>query len=461
MIKDNQKLFNMILRFLDGKNIVLASLLAWIIKSYTDSAFVGTAVNSWKHYFFMGTAMVPCIVAAYKTNGLYEPMRGQRFWFEAVKLIQAHIVCFCLLIILLFALKITDISRTGLGLFFVFSVLLAIIERYFIRRILRYVRKHGFNQKHILVVGTGDLAQTFAQRVKSHREFGLNIIGFIGENRDRLKVLGNINCLEQILSMRIVDEVIVAIPLEDYQKLTAIIQICEKCGIKTFIIPDYLHYIPARPQILEFEDIPLINIREVPLDTLNNKIIKRAMDMFLSLVFIVLTAPVMLIIAIAIKVTAPGPIIFTQERLGLGGKPFKIYKFRSMHVMQDNSANTLWTTQNDPRRTTFGEFIRKTSLDELPQFFNVLMGDMSLIGPRPERPHFVNIFKEKIPKYMVKHQVKPGITGWAQVNGWRGDTSISERINCDLYYIENWSVWLDIKIIGLTLFKGLNNKNAY
>jgi exopolysaccharide biosynthesis polyprenyl glycosylphosphotransferase len=179
------------------------------------------------------------------------------------------------------------------------------------------------------------------------------------------------------------------------------------------------------------------------------------------LLLIIISAPVMLAVAAGIKFTSPGPVVFQQERLGLGGRPFMMYKFRSMHMAEDNSANTRWTVQDDPRRTKFGEFIRATSLDELPQFFNVLLGDMSIIGPRPERPFFVGKFTEEVPKYMVKHQVKPGITGWAQVNGWRGDTSISERINFDLYYIENWSLWLDIKIILLTMFKGMVNKNAY
>jgi Undecaprenyl-phosphate glucose phosphotransferase len=461
MIKDKQKIFNALLKFLDFKNLILAAGCTWMLKFYTDTVFAHSAANSLMHYLAGGVILGICIIFAYSASGLYGPMRGQRFWTEAVHIFQANVICFSILLAGLFVLKLTEFSRTGLLLFLSFSILFSITERAIIRRALKYIRKKGYNQKHILVVGTGQPALHFYRRVLWHREFGLNIMGFLGEPIEELKVLGPIGKLEEFLRKGGVDEVVVAISLEEYKELAAIIYTCEKFGVKTLIIPDYLQYIPARPQIIEFEDIPLINIREVPLDTLPNLIIKRTMDIILSLLFIIISAPVMITVAAGVKLTSPGPVVFMQERLGLGGRPFMIYKFRSMHMASDNSANTRWTVPDDPRRTRFGEFIRATSLDELPQFFNVLLGDMSIIGPRPERPFFVGKFKEEIPKYMVKHQVKPGITGWAQVNGWRGDTSIPERIKCDLYYIENWSVWLDLKILFLTGVKGISNKNAY
>ncbi len=213
---------------------------------------------------------------------------------------------------------------------------------------------------------------------------------------------------------------------------------------------------PPHPQFDSLNGLPLINLRRIPLDNLGNAFVKRAMDIAGSLVLIVLSSPVMLLAAVGVKLSSPGPIIFRQKRVGLNKKPFYMYKFRSMRV--NAASDTGWSTNSDPRKTRFGSFIRKFSIDELPQFFNVLKGDMSLVGPRPELPHFVDQFKEEIPLYMVKHQVRPGITGWAQVNGLRGDTSIKERIEHDVYYIENWSILLDIKILFLTLFKGFVNQ---
>ena len=238
-------------------------------------------------------------------------------------------------------------------------------------------------------------------------------------------------------------------------------QICEKSGVHTKFVPDYYNFISTNPYTEDLDGLPVINIRNVPLTNTVNRVIKRLIDIVGSIVALILFSPIMLIVAILVKKSSPGPIFFAQERIGLGNKPFKMYKFRSMGVQDPKKEAKEWTTKNDARVTPVGRVIRKTSLDELPQFWNVLKGDMSLIGPRPERPLFVEKFKEEIPRYMIKHQVRPGITGWAQVNGFRGDTSIRSRIEHDLYYIENWSLGLDIKILFLTFFKGFVNKNAY
>lgn len=214
---------------------------------------------------------------------------------------------------------------------------------------------------------------------------------------------------------------------------------------------------PSRPSIDEVGDVSLVNLRHIPLDNIGNAFLKRAVDIVGSLLLILCTSPIMLFAAIGVKLSSPGPILFKQERVGLNKKPFYMYKFRSMRV--NDKQNTGWSTNSDPRKTKFGSFIRKFSIDELPQFFNVLMGDMSLVGPRPELPYFVNQFKESVPLYMVKHQVRPGITGWAQVNGFRGDTSIQGRIEHDIYYIENWTLLFDIKILFMTVFKFSNSEN--
>ena len=236
---------------------------------------------------------------------------------------------------------------------------------------------------------------------------------------------------------------------------------CEKAGVHTQFVPDYHNIIPTKPYTEDLQGLPVINIRYVPLSNTFNAMLKRIVDIFGAFVAIILFSPVMLFSCIMIKLTSPGPLIYRQTRVGLHNKPFEMYKFRSMEVQTEEKEKKAWTVKNDPRVTGFGKFMRHTSIDELPQLFNILKGDMSLVGPRPERPQFVEKFREEIPRYMVKHQVRPGMTGWAQINGYRGDTSIKRRIEFDLYYIENWTVGLDIKILILTIFKGFINKNAY
>ena len=249
--------------------------------------------------------------------------------------------------------------------------------------------------------------------------------------------------------------------LNDYDYLGTIVAACEKSGVHTKFVPDYNSLIPSKPYTEDMLGLPVINIRYVPLNNMGNMFVKRVVDIIGSFFGIIITSPIMLLSAVLVKCSSPGPVIFKQERVGLHNKPFYMYKFRSMEMQSEKSEKKAWTTKNDPRVTKIGRILRGTSLDELPQLFNILKGDMSLVGPRPERPHFVDKFKEEIPRYMVKHQVRPGLTGWAQVNGYRGDTSIRKRIEYDLYYIENWTLGMDIKIILMTFLKGFINKNAY
>ena len=264
-----------------------------------------------------------------------------------------------------------------------------------------------------------------------------------------------------ILPENKLDEIAITLGLSEYFRLEEIVALCEKSGVHTKFIPDYNNIIPTKPYTEDLLGLPVINIRYVPLTNTFNATVKRLMDVVGAIVAIILFSPVMLIAAILVKVTSPGPLIYKQVRVGLHNKSFEMYKFRSMEVQPEQEEQKAWTVKNDPRVTTVGKFMRRTSIDELPQLFNVLRGDMSLVGPRPERPFFVEKFREEIPRYMVKHQVRPGLTGWAQIHGYRGDTSIRKRIEHDLYYIENWTVGLDIKILFLTFFKGFVNKNAY
>ena len=267
--------------------------------------------------------------------------------------------------------------------------------------------------------------------------------------------------LEVILPENKLDEIAITLPLTQYGRLTDIVTLCEKSGVHTKFIPDYDSIIPSRPYTEDLMGLPVINIRNVPLTRMSNRVCKRALDVLGAGVGLILSSPLLLVIAVLVRTTSKGPVIFTQERIGRHNKPFHMYKFRSMQLQSEADEKKGWTTKDDPRVTKVGKFIRRTSLDELPQLFNILRGDMSLVGPRPERTQYVEKFKEEIPRYMIKHQVRPGLTGWAQVNGYRGDTSIRKRIDYDLYYIENWTFGFDIRIIFLTIFKGFVNKNAY
>ena len=347
------------------------------------------------------------------------------------------------------------------------NILLLAGERLAIRLFLRSLRTNGYNQKHVLMIGYSRAAEGFIDRVSLNPEWGYHIQGILDDHKDpgyvykKIPVLGPISDLETFLAANTLDEIVITLSIGEYANLEQIVAACEKSGVHTKFIPDYNNIIPTIPYMEDLQGLPVINIRHVPLTNVFNATVKRCVDIFGALFGITLFSPLMLITAALIKITSPGPVIYSQERIGLHNRPFKMFKFRSMEVQDPNKEKKQWTTPHDPRVTPVGRFIRKTSIDEMPQFFNILIGDMSLVGPRPERPLFVEKFKEEIPRYMIKHQVRPGLTGWAQVNGYRGDTSITKRIEHDLYYIENWSLGFDFKIMFLTIFKGFINKNAY
>lgn len=387
--------------------------------------------------------------------------------YELFGIFKANTVGIVLLMMILYLVEQYDISRSLLAIFYTVNIILTTLVRTLIRNLLQRFRRKGYNLKHVLLVGYSTAAEEYITRINHNPQWGYSLIGVLDDTVPRgtiykgVKVVGSIDNLKYILSENKLDEVAITIALKDYDKLADVVDVCEKFGVHTKFIPDYTSLVPSNPYTEDVLGLPVINIRYVPLNNALNAFIKRVMDIVGSLLGIVISSPVMLVCIAAIKLTSPGPIIFKQERIGLHNKPFKMYKFRSMEVQRSSDEEQGWTTKNDPRVTKVGRFIRKTSIDELPQLFNILLGDMSLVGPRPERPQFVEKFKEEIPRYMIKHQVRPGLTGWAQVNGLRGDTSIEERIEHDLYYIENWTMGFDIKIMFLTIFKGFINKNAY
>jgi len=419
-------------------------------------------------YYWGAIWMIPLLLVVYYFMDVYSPMRSRMYRKEVLIVARAHFMGIVTIYSVLFLNKDIQYSREVSLLFALAGLIFVLIERYLIRKTLRYLRKKGYNQKHMLIVGAGPVGIEFTHKIRTHRDFGYNVIGFLDDDESKQHgkvsgkpVLGSCLVLPRLLENRAIDEVVIALPLNAYEKYGGIVDQCEKAGVRVRIIPDYSKYLPGNPVIEEFDGIPLLNIRSIPLDDPFNRFVKRLFDVVISSLALFLTSPALITIAIGIKLTSSGPVLFRQTRIGLNNRPFDILKFRSMRIADDNKAATTWTTADDPRKTLFGTFLRRTSLDELPQFYNVIRGHMSVVGPRPERPYFVQQFREDIPKYMVKHQVKPGITGWAQVNGWRGDTSIEKRIECDIYYIENWDLLFDIKIMFLTFFNGLVNKNAY
>lgn len=467
VIKDNQKYFNRLHVVIDGVIIILSYIIAWWMKF--ESPIFQDAVKALSFWEYMAVLLgvVPGMLILYSAFNLYTPKRVQGRRLELWNLIKANTLALLLLMSLTYLVRVMHLSRWVLVIFYVLNIFLDILVRNLIRYFLRELRKKGFNQKHLLLVGYSRAAEQFIDRVLANPQWGYRIRGILddtvtaGVSYRGIKVLGRIDNLFVILPENRLDEIAITLGLSDYFRLEEIVSLCEKSGVHTKFIPDYNHIIPTKPYTEDILGLPVINIRYVPLTNLFPSAVKRLMDILGSVVCIILLSPVMFVTAVIIKLTMPGPLIFKQERVGRHNRPFKMYKFRSMIVQSAKAEQKAWTVKDDPRITPFGRFIRKTSIDELPQLFNVLKGDMSLVGPRPERPFFVEKFQEEIPRYMVKHQVRPGMTGWAQVNGYRGDTSIQKRIEHDLYYIENWSVGFDIKILILTVFKGFINKNAY
>ncbi|MFD1956279.1 undecaprenyl-phosphate glucose phosphotransferase [Paenibacillus thailandensis] len=468
MLRQNQRFLTQLYVLMDLVSMLLMFLLAYWLKFYSGWLPYYMTVP-FDTYLLWSTVYSFASVVIGFYLGFYSPKRRKRFSHDVMKILQIHAISSLGLISLLYIVKEVHISREFLAMFIGLNVLSVTGYRFVVKMALLTLRKRGYNKRYILVLGAGTVGRRFCYKLAQYPGLGYEVAGFLDDYLERhdsehanLKpILGKIDQLPEVLADKPIDEVIIALPLEAHNKYAYIIECCEKAGVKTLIIPDYFDLLPARPFFDNFAGMPLINVRDVPLDELSNQLLKRTFDIVFSLVAIIVVSPAMLIAAIGIKLTSPGPIIFKQERMGLDRKPFQMYKFRTMHVSAPEVSDTEWTVANDPRRTRFGSFLRSTSLDELPQFFNVLLGHMSVVGPRPERPHFVNQFKEEIPKYMVKHQIRPGITGWAQMNGLRGDTSIEERIVHDLFYIENWTFLFDIKIILKTIVKGFVNKNAY
>ncbi|RGQ57525.1 undecaprenyl-phosphate glucose phosphotransferase [Enterocloster bolteae] len=472
MIKDNQKRLNRMHVLLDILVTVVAYALAWFIVISGKVLPLDEGVLKPQVYFMALIFIVPIYLILYASFHLYVPKRIQVRRSELANICKANVIGLMLFTFVLFGLRrfvshLSYFSTKMILAFFAANIILLEAERISIRIFLRSLRTNGYNQKHVLLIGYSRAAEGFIDRVSVNPEWGYHVQGILDDHRPagfaykKVQVLGPTNHLEDFLASNTLDEIAITLSIKEYSNLEQIVAACEKSGVHTKFIPDYNNIIPTIPYMEDLQGLPVIHIRHVPLTGVFNATMKRIVDLAGALFGLIVFSPLMLVTALLIKITSPGPVLFSQERIGLHNRPFKMYKFRSMEVQDPGRERSQWTTPHDPRVTPVGRFIRKTSIDEMPQFFNVLIGDMSLVGPRPERPLFVEKFKEEIPRYMIKHQVRPGLTGWAQVNGYRGDTSITKRIEHDLYYIENWSLGFDFKIMFLTVFKGFINKNAY
>ena len=474
MIKDNQIFFNRMHIVLDGLVVAVSFLLAWAIKFLTPLAesTPGVTALSAETYFRTLYFIVPGYLILYGIYNLYSSKRSSRIRVEVAGIFKANTVGIGLVMISFFMLStsvdgVVDFSRTLILLFYVINMILTFLYRMLVRKFLYFIRRKGNNLKHVILVGYSRAAEAYLDRIASNPQWGYVVHGILDDHVPRgtlyrgVKVLGSLGNLEYILPENKMDEIAITLSLEDYDSLEHIVDLCERAGVHTKFIPDYGSLFPSRPYTEDLMGLPVINIRYVPLSNTWNALMKRLVDIFGSIFCIILFSPVMLFAAVGTRVTSKGPIIYRQTRIGLHSKPFTMYKFRTMRVQSAEEEKKGWTIPGDDRVTKFGSFLRRTSIDEMPQFFNVLAGKMSLVGPRPERPQFVDKFREEIPRYLLRQKVRPGMTGWAQINGYRGDTSIRKRIEHDIYYIENWSLGFDFRILFLTVFKGFINKNAY
>lgn len=468
MIEENQKYFNRILELADALIAAFCYWLAWYMK-FRSRLFSGGSVEAvpFRTYMAALIIIIPVMLILYWTVSLYGANRLKGRRVEIGNIVTANLIGYFIFIAVLYMMHEDNWSRSMISIFFALNTVLDTAFRFLVWGMVRQMRRNGRFVRHVLLVGYSRAAEEYIDRVLQNPQWGFNIRGILddkveaGTEYKGIRVLGRIENLLVILPENHLNEIAITLGLSEYHRLEAIVALCEKSGVHTKFIPDYNNIIPTKPYTEDILGLPVINIRYVPLSNPVRAMVKRLTDIIGSLFCIVLFSPVMLVFAVLVKITSPGPLIYRQERVGLHNKPFMMYKFRSMVVQDDRAEKKRWTTRDDPRVTKIGKFMRKTSIDETPQFFNVLKGEMSLVGPRPERPYFVEKFQEEIPRYMIKHQVRPGMTGWAQIHGYRGDTSIRKRIDCDLYYIENWTLGLDFKILFLTIFSGFVNKNAY
>ncbi len=466
MLKQKRQLFEMLFIAADLAVVSCAWVLAYWLRFFTEWVPADKGIPPVTNYLAMLLFIWLIWAFVFKRMGLYKPMRGVRRSRELLLLVQANLAALFLFIAVtyLFREKSAPFSRLVFVYFGALAIALTAMERSVLRYFLREIRRRGFNVRYLLVVGAGNVASDVIARVRTQRELGIQVIGCLSKDAQerrgplQIPVLGRYSDLRDIMLKTDIDQLIVALPWEDNHFMPEIMRASKDTLVDIKVVPDLYQFVSVGGAIEEFEGLPVISVQGSPLDSMN-LFAKRSFDILVSSLMILVLAPLMLAIALLVKLTSRGPVFYRQERVSVDGSRFAIVKFRTMRADAE-SEGPQWSRSGDSRVTWLGKFLRTYSLDELPQLFNVLRGDMSLVGPRPERPVFIEEFRKHVPRYMLRHKVPAGLTGWAQVNGWRGDTSIDKRIEFDLYYIEHWSLFLDLKILVLTAFRGLRDENA-
>ena len=455
MLKDNEKNFSRLHMLIDAVVLALSYFLAWMIRFVGPMSATAVRTRSFQQYMLMLIFIIPVYLLLYQAFTLYTPMRMQGRRLVLANIVKANSLGLLILMFTFYMIDEGDFSRSTYIMFYLINIVLQWGTRMLIFALLRDMREKGMNQTQMICVGYSRAAEEYIDRVLANPQWGYVIRGILDDNVPAgtayrgIKVLGRIANLNVILPENRLDEIAITLGLSEYYRLEEIVALCEKSGVHTKFIPDYNKIIPTKPYTEDILGLPVINIRYVPLNNTFNAMVKRAMDIVGSIVGIIVTSPIMLLMCLLIKLTSPGPLIYKQERVGLHNQNFRMYKFRSMEVQPESEEKKAWTVKNDPRVTGIGKFMRHTSIDELPQLFNILKGDMSVVGPRPERQVIADQYTEEIPEFVLRLKVKAGLTGYAQVYG-KYNTTPYDKLKLDLTYIENYSVWMDIKILFLT-----------
>ena len=466
MLKRHSEFFKSLL-FLSDLSLISACWIgAYYIRFSGVLVPVTEGVPPLKPYLWLLGPIVVVWGISFQAFNLYRPRRMGSRLEEFLVLAKANTLSVLVLVAITFLLKSFEYSRLAVLYFWLLNLIALGFSRAMFREGLRLIRRAGYNRRYAVVVGAGPLGQKLVRRLTQHPELGINVLGYLTQNPRKLgevlegvPVIGTYADVKETLASGI-DIVFVCLSSDAQGQAEQILGYLATTMVEVKAIPSFYEFTTLRAEAEMFEGLPVITLQGSPLYGWN-VVVKRVVDLVGALTVLVLGAPLFLLIAAVVRLTSKGPVFYRQTRMGLDGQAFVMLKFRTMRVNSESETGPVWTQANDHRRTTIGALLRKTSLDELPQFWNVLTGEMSIVGPRPERPEFIAQFRERVPQYMLRHKMKAGITGWAQVNGWRGNTSIEKRLECDLYYIEHWSIWFDFKVIGLTLGNGLVHKNAY
>lgn len=458
--KEKASLLLLAIKFFDSLLVVASGVASFYLLEPVKNfpAYQGLMPQNYLNALLLGFLFSAWLFPAFN---VYKSWRGSGIAEEILTLLFSWSCSILGLLAFIFFTKTAeDFSRHWFLLWFASAYLGLILSRISLRIILHAIRNKGFNQRHIVLVGNGDLNQQIRKKLESSSWMGLNIAGYFASNDDdpNMQYLGDISNVTQYVDQHSIDQVWITLPLTEMNKIEELSRQLHSVAVDVMLIPDIASLRLLNYSITQMDGLAIINMSVSPMSSANI-VVKWLEDKILASLILILISPVMLVIAIAVKLSSPGPVFYKQERISWNGKSFKMLKFRSMPVNTDErTGGPVWGNAVKKQPTQVGQFLRSTSLDELPQFINVLKGDMSIVGPRPERTVFVEQFKHEIDGYMQKHLVQAGITGWAQVNGWRGDTCLKTRIDYDLFYVENWSLWFDLKIIFLTLLKGFRHK---